>query len=276
MLLCRRILLAAALALLAVSTACAGSAAVLEEGYDVTGQLAALERIAEQVYEAAKAGDVELSRDRLEQYTAQMTKITFNGVTGAEGMNALTQTLVQTKEVFNKASFSRREGLIAAVQLRLVTDALSRKNEPMWLEYRQLLVRDAEELTSAVNNRDATRALEALKALYGHYGIVRPAAMVTRGPSVVAKADSLLSFMRKELSAKPPNFARSKQGTDHLGPVLAELFGREAETGGPVMLQQQPTLWTGILATAIVTVLSYVAWRKYNADKRFSLRRPRQ
>lgn len=275
----RRNLWTAALAVIAVlfvlPAACTGNAPVRAETSDESGRLAELERIAEHIYEAAKAGDVELSRGKLDQYTALMVKISYDGITGAEGLQALTQTLIEAKETFNRIRFSRQEGVIAAVKLRLVTDALSRRNAPLWLEYHSLLARDAGELKAAVEERNAARALKALEALRGHYGIIRPSALVSREPAAVEKMDSLLAFLSRELAAKPPNFARSGQGIEHLEAALSGLFGKDSETGAPVLIRQPPAMWTGVITAAIVTVLAYVGWQKYNAQKRLSLRRPR-
>jgi sporulation protein YpjB len=243
---------------------------------DQSPYLNELNELADGIYLKAKAGEYVEARERLELFADQMTRITYHGVTSTEGLNAFTQTVTDARKTYNRVKFSVDEGVISAAKLRLATDALIHKNQPMWLQYHQVLDKDTNQLKEAIQNRNSVEALDSLKTLHTHYLIIRPSVLITREAAIVQKVDSLFTFLTKQLTNEATNFTELDQGMTHLDSVVDELFGQvNSETSAPLLMEQETTKWTLILASIIITVLVYVGWRKYKVQQSISFKKYR-
>ena len=101
-----------------------------------------MNQIADEMYKQTMDGQVTEARNKLMQMSDQIPKIHFEGITSVEGLNALTETITRAKRVYNAADYSPEEGQVAVAKIRLATDALSHKNQPMWLQYYKVLQND--------------------------------------------------------------------------------------------------------------------------------------
>jgi sporulation protein YpjB len=216
------------------------------------------------LYNHAKGGEYEEARMELDRFSDLLTTVSYKGITTLEGVNALTLTVVEARRIYNRVQLSEKDALIAATQLRLIADALTHHNNPMWLEYENVLKLDAEQLRGMIKMNNDVGSLEALKKLHNHYLIIHPSVIITRDVSLVEKVNSLFNFLTAELSQGKVNYTNVNQGINHLDDVLNELFGsKDSQTLVPLMIEQNNVIWTTFIASVIISSLAYVAWRRY-------------
>jgi len=219
---------------------------------------------AEAMYNHAKGGNYEEARIELDRFSDLLTTVSYQGITTLEGVNALTQTVVAARRIYNGIQISDKDALVAATQLRLIADALTHKNNPMWLEYEQVLKNDADQLREMTSQSNDVGSLASLQRLHNHYLIIQPSIIITRDISLVEKVDSLFSFLTAELSKGKVNYSTVSQGLEHLHIVLNDMFeSSDSQTIVPIMIQQNNVIWTVFIASVIISVLFYVAWRRY-------------
>ncbi len=219
---------------------------------------------AETIYKHAKSREYQEARIELERFSNLLTTVSYQGITSLEGVNALTQTVVAARRVYNRVQLSEKDALTAATQLRFIADSLTHKNNPMWLEYESILKQDALLLREMVKTNNDVGSLTALQKLHSHYLIIQPSVILTRDAALVEKVHSLFNFLTTELSQGQVNYQRVNQGMDHLPEVLNELFGNKAsQTTVPLMLDENNVIWTTFIAAVIISALAYVAWRRY-------------
>jgi sporulation protein YpjB len=219
---------------------------------------------AKTLYNYAKTSQFEEARIELDRFSDLLTTVSFKGITTLEGVNAFTQTVVNARRIYNRAQLSEKDALTSATQLRLITDALTHNNNPMWLEYERVLKQDAEKLHEMVQSNNDVGSLAALQKLHYHYAIIHPTVTVTKDASLVEKVDSLFNFLTVELSRGKVNYTRVNQGMNHLPVILDELFGsKNSQTSVPLAIQQNNVIWTTFIASVIISALGYVAWRRY-------------
>ncbi|MFC5448115.1 sporulation protein YpjB [Paenibacillus aestuarii] len=228
-----------------------------------------LNQVAEDMYNKTMEGQVVEARSKLQQISDQIPKIHFEGVTSVEGLNALTETITQAKRVFNAASYSNEEGKVAVAKIRLATDALTHKNQPMWLQYYKVLQNDIDELKSTLRPDGQKAAMASYTKLSQHLGVIRPSLLISRQPADVEKLDSLMTFLHSLLNQNPLPMRQLGSGMDHLQQTIDELFmkNKDAIAFVPVTDPIQPIIWSIGIGFIIVSVLSFSAWRMYRSGK---------
>jgi sporulation protein YpjB len=223
-----------------------------------------LNQSAKALYDYTKKGEYEEARIELDRFSDLLTAVSYKGIATLDGVNALTQTVMNARRIYSRVQLSQKDAITSASQLRLITDALTHPNHPMWLQYEPVLRRDVHELSSMVNANNDVGSLAALKKLYEHYTIIHPAALITRQALIVEKSDSLFKFLTMELSRGKVDYSRVEMGIGQLPSTLNELFGsKDSQASVNVEIQNSNVMWTTFIASVIITALVYVAWRRY-------------
>jgi sporulation protein YpjB len=228
-----------------------------------------LNQIADEMYKQTMDGQVAEARNKLMQMSDQIPKIHFEGITSVEGLNALTETITQAKRVYNAVTYSPEEAQIAVAKIRLATDALTHKNQPMWLQYYKVLQNDTSALNQDVKADKQQEALANFGKLSQHVAIIHPSLLISRDAASVEKLDSLLVFLRKNLNSKPMATRQLESGLEHLNHTLDELFmkNKDAIAFVPITDPKQPIIWSVGIGLIIVSVLSFAGWRMYQSGR---------
>jgi sporulation protein YpjB len=217
-----------------------------------------LNRIADEMYLKTQDEHIEEARVELIRLSELLTEIRYQGITSLEGVQALTQTVIEAKAVFSAVEFSMEEGLMVSAKLRLAADALTHPKNPMWLQYYKVLKQDGIELALAVEKDQPDLIKQGLAKIAGHYSLIKPAVVITRDPSEARKMDSFLVFLNKETSVEALKQYES---------LLKELFHREESTTYLPVSDQNPVLWSLAIGSIIITVLIYAGWRRFQYER---------
>lgn len=252
----------------AASTSTSGQAAKPLDPQQVQ-RVEFLNQIADELYKQTMDGQVLEARNKLMQMSDQIPKIQFEGITSVEGLNALTETITQAKRVYNAVNYSPEEAQMAVAKIRLATDALTHKNQPMWLQYYKVLQNDTAALTQDVKSGKQQGAIASFGKLSQHIAIIRPSLLISREASSVEKLDSVLLFLRKNINSQPMAVHQADSGLDQLGHVLDELFlkNKDAIAFVPITDPKHPIIWSAGIGLIIVSVLSFVGWRMYQSGR---------
>lgn len=269
----KRLLIVLWLCLLMIFTAsCSSSADQMPDAKLSETEYKKMEKLnglAEQFYTNVNEGKIEEARAGIIELNKQVTNIHFKGAASPEGVEALMETMITAKQVLTSFMPSMNEAIVSAAKVRLAVDALTHPKHPMWLHYYKILKEDGNQLVIALEQQQEQHVNQAMNQMMKHYEVIRPAVLINREPSEVMKMDSYLKFLMNE-----PNISAMSQYDD----VLNELFHRKSSTAYLELEQQQnPFLWTAALGAIIITVLSYVGWRKYQYEQNhLSVRKERK
>ncbi len=225
---------------------------------------------AEEAYQSVQKGDLERTKERLAQLSVLSTKLSYEGLASVEGIEAVTGSIHAALRSLNAVSPDHRSATIKVATARLAVDALSHREQPMWLGFRDALSGDLEKLAMAAEAENDPAASEALASWRGHLSMVRPAVVVSREPSDAVKLDSITAFLTNAL--RSADWSGLRQAMPNLESALGEVFAdQDRETTvtplAPTAEPPHPILWSLGLGAFIVTVLTYVAWRRYAADQ---------
>jgi sporulation protein YpjB len=283
------VLLSLAIGLFAVLAAACGSsqeqarpeakAAPSKQSVQIApGDAAKLEQLAamaDEMYKLTMKGSYLEARSKLLDMGTQATRIHYDGVTSIEGVHALTQTITEAQRTFNKVNFDENEGKLQAAKLKLATDALTHRNEPMWLQYDKVLQEDMTALSAGIRNGEAKAVQDAVSALKSHFGVVRPAVLISKEAQMVERIDSLLAFLSNQSAASPLPKGNLENGTAQLQKAFDELFGKkDASAYLPITDHRRPILWSIVIGSVIATILAYSAWQMFRDGRsKVSIRR---
>ncbi|MEW9698963.1 sporulation protein YpjB [Paenibacillus sp. SI8] len=228
-----------------------------------------LNQIADEMYKKTMDGQVPEARNKLLQMSDQIPKIKFEGATSVEGLHEFTETITQAKRVYNAVNYSPEAGQAVVAKIRLATDALTHKNQPMWLQYYKVLRNEINELEQAVKANQQQTAISSFNKFSQHIGTIHPSILISRQPAEVEKLDSLLTFIHGNLQKSPLPGKQLESGIERLQQVIDELFlkNKDALALVPLADPRQPIIWSLGIGLIIVSVLSYAGWRMYQSGK---------
>ncbi len=242
---------------------------------EASEKLQLLDQIAEKVLAELNGGHVPQARDQLEWLGVEITKIEFEGIASVEGVNALTQTLVEAQRVFNRVKFSPAEGAAAATKVRLAVDALSHRNRPMWMQYRKQVEADLDKLAASVKQRAFPQVRVALEQADQHYALLRPAMLISKGSLATEQLDSLFAFMNSRHQEGDAEGLQS--GVDRMRQVWQEVFkDAGTETLIPLGSSDPPLIWGILIVLAIVMALAFTGWRKFRHERGYTVVRKKE
>ncbi|WP_185897135.1 sporulation protein YpjB [Paenibacillus zeisoli] len=232
-----------------------------------TAKMKELDSASEALYRYMQDGDgakAQLEMDRIVQIVQTLS---FQGLTSVEGIHALSETIIDTREALARSQSQPEEWRASSSQLRLAVDSLLHKEQPLWIQYYKLFTDDLSQLSKARTESDAAGIKQAYHQLQEHYETIRPAAVIQLDPSLVSRADSWMSYMEslcEEKAAEPDTLKGAiSSGTD----LIHDLFGkkRSEPTLLPLTGTTTPWQWSLLIGGWIIVALTYTGIRNYNA-----------
>lgn len=232
-----------------------------------TQRVELLNQTADDMYTKVMQGDITGGRMVLQQLGDQVTQVQYYGIASVEGMNALAETVTQAKRVFNAAKYSPEEGQVSAAKIRLATDALTHSNQPMWLQYYKLLQEDIRGMEQGADQKQMQGLQQAIRQLEQHFAIIHPSLLISRDPSDVEQADSIVTFLTGQLRSEQEPYGAVKNVLTPLRQIIDKLFmKKDAAAYLPITDQQNPILWTLAIGSFILAALGFAGWRLSRKD----------
>jgi sporulation protein YpjB len=225
-----------------------------------------MNQLAVDIYEATTHEDYMAARQKLDEMSRMVTDIRYKEITSVEGMGAFVDSINEARRLFNAARFEPEAALVSIAKIRFAVDALLHTHQPLWFNYYSVLKEDVAHLQDAKNRLNLEDAQKHSKALSVHYSIIRPAALITRSPEMIEKMDSIVTFIQKQVGSELTLKNNVESGLEHLRYAVDELFLKDKSTLGPIGYVSTPVSIMVGIAAVIISVLSFVAWKKFKAS----------
>ncbi|MFC5467743.1 sporulation protein YpjB [Cohnella suwonensis] len=232
---------------------------------------------AESLYRAVNEGNWDLTRDKLNALEEQLRRLPMEGIATAEGIQALANSMTDMKRAVATVGPDERKWKEGAARLRLAADALAHPDRPIWVTYRKVFNDDINKLEAALPSKSAasgsSSASESAKTAFGqlssHYSVVRTAASLQAEPSAIERADSAFRYASRLIGAESTQTELLRGIAIQLRDALDGLFPEEAPAAFVPPLGTVPPSWgwSATIGSFIVTVLSWVGWRRYKEDR---------
>lgn len=258
----------------------AGSEATGKTGTPLTGvpalseqehseRLKQLETASEQLYEHMQQGNAPEALADMEVLIAALEGVSFKGLTSVEGIHALAETIMDTKETLVKAEVQPEAWALSSARLRLAVNSLLHPDKALWQQYYKVMADDLRQMNQARAGGKPAEVRQAFQALQDHYEMVRPAAVIRRPASDIDRFDSWLSYAGRLSNDQTWDEAALKGAIAQGEGALKGLFGRRGDE--PVFLPitgfDSPWYWSVLIGLWIVLALTYTGIRKYRASQ---------
>lgn len=247
----------------------AGHIAAQPEQAEVSREqkLQALEEASGTLYQAMQDGEEVLARQALDTLTARLGSISYEGLTGVEGIHELSACIIDAKAQLYSVSPSLADWKQVSARLKLAINSLVHPKGAIWLQYYKVMSDDLNELSKAAVQQDKSAVKASFTKLQTHYELIRSAAVIRREPHEITAVDSWLSYLQNAGNAERPNFSQLQTALARGQGLLSTLFGKSKDE--PVMLPitgySNPWSWVVLIGIWILLALGYTAFRKYTA-----------
>lgn len=249
------------------STSKAGTPAMSEQ--ERSERLKQLELASERLYEHMQQGSGQEALADMEALIQALEGVSFKGLTSVEGIHALAETIMDTKETLVRADAQPEAWALSSARLRLAVNSLLHPDKALWQQYYKVMFDDLQQMKQARAGGKPAGLRKAFQALQDHYDVVRPAAVIRRPASEINRFESWLSYTEGLSGAQSWDEKALKGAIEQGEGELKALFGRRGDE--PVFLPvtgvDSPWYWSALIGLWIVLALTYTGIRKYRADR---------
>jgi sporulation protein YpjB len=231
---------------------------------ETSKQIALFSQMGDEVYTKTLKGDFVQARKEIIQMSDLIPQMRLEGVTTILGIKAMVDTLLQAIKVYNAVQLDTEQALFQSARIRLMADALSHPNTPLWLQYNKIIQEELHVMEQASKQKKYEMLKMAFIELKKHYISIQPALQVSLKEAEAVKLESVFQFMQNELQTSPMRSANLIHAIKELQDVMDNLFQIKAEATAylPFMEPNEPKLhWMIVLAAIIVIILGFAAWR---------------
>jgi sporulation protein YpjB len=231
---------------------------------ETSKQIERFSQLADEVYTKTLKGEFQEARQQIIQLGELLPKMRLDGVTSLQGVSALADTLLQAYRVFNAARLDPEQANFASTRIRLMADALSHPNTPMWFQFNKLFQEDLEQMEKATKQQQIKDIQKTFADLNTHYTTIQPALQVSIQEEELSKMDSALQYLKNTLLAEPIKYSNIIHALKTLREQFDNLFQLNSETTAYLpFMDSNASLFTWIfsIGAIIILVLTFVAWR---------------
>lgn len=226
--------------------------------------------LSEEFYTLTKEAKWLEARNTLWKLTSTFSQHNWEDMNiSVEGIHALSDALIQAKQALSRAELDPHEVRMHGIRVRLGVDALQNREQLLWHRYYNVLKEDIAQLKRTVPTGAKADVQQATDRLYAHYMLIQPALYVARSPEVVEQVNALFTYMHNQIHDVTINRQQLQDAVGQWEQILNPLFyGTDNEVLAVAHLPEFPIfLATWLLAVLIGAVLTYVVWRKAQAEQ---------
>lgn len=242
-----------------------------------------LQRSVNRLYAAAVDEDTELMLRNLAIVDYRFKRLPVADEVSIEGLQEMSVLLKRLGLSLTLPNTDKTRLREEAAALLLAADALAKPQQPLWHEYRSVLAEDAAALARAVNGEteldSGPTPATALRQLRSDYETIRTAVLLSipEEDLTIVRSDAVLRYAATVLTAVPYNKELAERLVSPLQETLLSLFPIPDKNDESVLVPPAPGAswaWSATMGSFIVTILTWVGWRRYKDDE-YESRLPR-
>ncbi|MGP7816049.1 sporulation protein YpjB [Niallia sp. 01092] len=222
-----------------------------------------LDTLSDEALQLVKSERYEDAKKILDYFSNQFSDITVkqNPFTMDE-LRIVTVAHDEAVEATTNTTMNVEERISAVTKFRLVVDAISSGQQPLWTQMKDPVMTTYNEMKEAAENGDKQVFEEKMNSFLSLYDIIYPSLKLDVATEQFQKLNALVQFID---TYRLQVFSNSDQQEEliTLQSELQNVFNQVYED------ETDPSLWWMIISTGsiIILTLSYVGWRKYAGDK---------
>lgn len=228
---------------------------------DITWSM--LSDISNKIFLYTDNGNIKEAQTMVELFSKKWSEVVPGTIKiNNKDLRVVNVTYDQLEQAFSNHPNNTKALKDAATEFRLVIDALSSKNDPMWKDMGSKVIGQFHDVEQAARSGNNDSFQNQLNQFLDDYKIIYPALVIDIDPVTLAKLDGEI----QRLSNGRMKVFNNKAYQNQLNKIITDLnslFGYSKKQTAPNVL------WTSIaIASIIILTLIYVSWRKYTGEYR--------
>ncbi|WP_164984950.1 sporulation protein YpjB [Ammoniphilus sp. CFH 90114] len=230
--------------------------------------LQTLDRLSQEVLSHTEQGQIAEAKAKLDELAQGFTQIGFHKKISIEALELASNSLVQGKQVYAAVSPDKKEALWHATQIRLLIDALTHPNQPIWKGYHMTYLEQVSKMIHHSERKQVNDLSNALQENLKLYMILKPSFAVNHSPSTMQMLDSLYNFLQQQSRLDEVNWLAVQSALEQLREVTGNVFlGKEEFTFAWYISSNSPIAMITLMGLILLSSLSYVGWRMYMGQR---------
>lgn len=231
--------------------------------HEQASQIDKLDQISDEALQMVKSARYDDAIKILDYFSNQFLAYTMENSSFSEAERRMVSMAhSEAVEAIASTTINYDERLNRMTKFRLVIDAVTTTQQPLWTEMKGPVMSVFNEMKEAVYKGDHEGFHTHLNSLLVLYEIIYPSMKLDTPFEKVQEIDARMAFI-DQYRPKVLSDPASQRELPKLEKDLNNLFDGATED------EADPSLWWVIFTTGsiIILTLSYVGWRKYEGDK---------
>lgn len=226
--------------------------------------LAELDKIAGEMLELTKQGDVEGAQEKIRQLADRFPAQVLPNTIRIESLNAVTQSILAAKKGFASTKMDDEQLLWHATQVRVAIDALSHDHQPMWRSYYISYANQMQNLLQSAVERDVSQFRAQFEENYRLYLAIKPGMSIHLSEEQMNQIGTAYDLISKEMRNGSMEWQVVREALRELsGAMQAAFIGEDISTFAKLMHPGSPYMPITTMVALLIVTLTYVAYKKY-------------
>ena len=235
---------------------------------DEEKKLLEMDRLADDLLDHVRKGDLARAQERIEQLAERFPRQSLPLPIRIESLNAVTQSILAVRQSIQSPHMNEEQLLWDATRVRVAIDALIHHHQPLWKNYYTAFFMQMQNLQKSAVERDFKTFHEQFEDNHRLFLVIKPAMSIQLSESTLKEISSAYERISKEMRSSEKDWQLVRESLRELNSLMQTAFVGE-DTGAFVRLMMRPdspVLITCSIVIALLLSLTYVAYRKYQAE----------
>jgi sporulation protein YpjB len=230
-----------------------------------------IDRLSQDVLILTEQNQFAQAKGKLNELATLFPKLIAQKKLSIEAIQLAANTLTSGKRAFAAIKPEKQVLLEHAQRIRLMIDALTHPNQPMWKDYHQKYIEQVNELIAIAEKRDKTALAQAMRRYIQLYTNLKPALAMSLKPEAIEMLDSINRFIIKQIDQGPSDWQAITKALEQLRDASDNIFlGNDQFVFGTHLEPSAPYKAFSIVFAFLLSALTYTGWKMYRG-KRYSV-----
>jgi sporulation protein YpjB len=227
-----------------------------------------LDRLSQDVLILTEQNQFAVAKGKLNDLATLFPKVIAQKKLSIEAIELAINTLTTGKRAFAAIKPQKQELLGHALQIRIMVDALTHPNQPMWKDYHQKYIEQINEMITIAGKQDKEALIQAMRRYIKLYTNLKPALAMSQKPETIEMLDSINRFVIKQIDQGSVDWQVTQRTLEQLRDVSDNVFlGKDQFTFGSHLQSSSPYRAFSLVFAFLLTALTYVGWKMYRGNR---------
>lgn len=245
-----------------------GSSSVTYAVVSQQEQVKQLNKTAKQMLVAVQTKKPEQALRLIETLKSQLLALKYEGLTSIEGIQSLFGAVTRLQQSLIQVKPQLAQWDYAAKSVMLAVDVLSHQAQPMWLSYEKKVSGSFRSFIQSVKQQNKTVIFQNWNDFKTTIDLITPALEVQAKANSLDQWKAVNRYLDVRMKQSPIDYKGILRVEEEMNQLIRAIFNQDLHAISSIVILNEEqihtwTYWTISIGAIIVTVLSYVGYRKF-------------